>query len=407
MLNKKIFTNILDNFIHPRHELLDMSSLTIEDVDEMLEVAAEHFVFPIIYEGLRKTDAFLSLPAEQQKLNKTRIKKLVIGQTHRTSLFLMLYKDLLTLGIPMLVVKGVVCRNMYQNPDYRASCDEDVLVKREDFTVLDEALQLRGFTRNEKVNPKKDHEVAFYHMGTGLHIEVHLSLFPEDSGAYGRLNQEFEDIFDRYTKELICGVEVETLDPTQHMLYLLCHGLKHFLHSGFGVRQLCDMILFAETYGDRINWSEVVRSTKRQSMYTFWMNLFDIGERYLGFSWEKAGLTKPDDVVFDSEPMLQDLFDSGIYGKKGEDRVHSANITLQAARSGRKKVSLRRSLFPDCAYMALTYTYLEKHKWLLPFAWIQRIFNYMKKRNAKEAMEVVNIGKTRTELLKKYEVIDQ
>lgn len=407
MLNKKeIFLGILDHFIHPDHRLPDLKNLQTDDIEHLFRMANDHSVFPVIYEQVRCTKIYQSLSDEKREYQKKAAKRLVIGQTYRTSLFLMLYNELLNLGIPMLVVKGIVCRNMYQNPDYRQSCDEDILIRREDFRKLDQALEQRGFIREQIDHPEKEHEVTYFHEAQGLYLEVHLSLFPEESGAYGRLNQEFTDVFDHYVMEKIQGVDVCTLDPTSHMLYLLCHGLKHFLHSGFGIRQLCDMVLFAETYGERIDWEQIEIRTKRQHMYLFWMNLFDIGERYLGFSWKKACLKKPKKIKLESEAMLSDILDSGVYGKSSEERVHSANITLEAAKAQKKKLSLRSSLFPGIGYMKTQYPYLNKHKWMLPYAWAKRIYGYLRNKDRQKAMAAVEMGKTRTELLRKYGIIE-
>lgn len=403
--NKKLFLGILENFIHPDHSLSDMKNLQADDIDELFQLAMEHSVFPVIYEQVRKTDVYQNFSEERKQYYKMKTKKLVIGQTYRTSLFLMLYKELLNLEIPMLVIKGIVCRNMYSNPDYRSSCDEDILIRREDFHKLDQALGQRGFLREQIDHPEKEHEITFYNEAKGLHLEVHLSLFPEKSGAYGRLNQEFTDIFDNSVIEKIQGVDIYTLNPTKHMIYLLCHGLKHFLHSGFGIRQLCDMVLFAETYGDRIDWNQVESSTKRQHMYVFWMNLFDIGERYLGFSWEKANIRKPRNLKVDSEAMLIDILDSGVYGKTSEERIHSANITLDAVQTHKKHISVRSSLFPESGYMQNQYPYLKKHKWMLPIAWGQRMVGYLKHKDKRKAIAAVEMGKTRTELLHKYGII--
>ena len=406
MVNEDIFLNILDNFLHSDHRVADMSKLQVNDIIHLLQMGSAHSVFPVIYDQVRKTEAYHNLPDVKQAYYKNNTKRLVIGQTCRTGLFLMLYKELLNLGIPMLVVKGIVCRNMYSNPDYRQSCDEDILIRREDFHKLDQALEQRGFLREQIDHPEKEHEITFYNAAKGLYLEVHLSLFPEESGAYGRLNQEFTDVFDNYVIEKIQGVDIYTLNPTKHMLYLLCHGLKHFLHSGFGIRQLCDMVLFAETYGDRIDWNQVEAGTKRQHMYVFWMNLFDIGEKYLGFSWKKANIRKPRNLKPDSDAMLADILDSGVYGKSSEERVHSANITLEAVQSHKKKISIRSSLFPGMEYMKSRYLYLKKHKWMLPIAWMQRILGYMKNKDRHEVMAAVELGKTRADLLRRYGIIN-
>lgn len=325
-----------------------------------------------------------------------------------TNLFLDLYRRMSRLGVTPLVMKGIICRNIYPLPDYRSSSDEDMLIPREQFSKLDQILLQCGFQRENIENIQKEHEVTYYHPGNGLYLEVHLSLFPEESGSYGRLNTEFPRVFERQTTEMIQGVEIHTLDVTQHMFYLLCHGLKHFLHSGFGIRQLCDMIMFAETYGDDIDWVEVKERTRRQNMYIFWMNLFDIGERYLGFSWEKAGLVRPPKDMIDSEAMLDDILDSGVFGKSSLERAHSANITLQASdQSEKKRSGIIESLFPDIKYMSRDYTYLKKHKWSFPIAWVQRILAYRKKMAGHDITKPMEKGRQRVELLKKYGMISE
>lgn len=408
MKNQKIFLGMLKSFLHPDEKLPGTRKLEQEDWEEILDMASIHAVLPIIYEASWKKVSFQKLPEHERMKCKTLIKRMIVTQTQRTGLFLELYQKILDAGITPLVMKGLVCRDMYRLGDYRISGDEDLLIKIADFSKMDQMLLQYGFQREKVDDYRKEHEITYYNPQSGMHLEVHLSLFSEESGAYGRLNQEFPQIFERHVIRTIQGVEVHTLDETQHMLYLLCHGLKHFLHSGFGIRQLCDMVMFAETYGEVIDWKEVKRRTKRQHMYIFWMNLFDIGERYLGFSWSKAMLKKPDKKLIDSDELLQDILDSGVFGKSTNERLHSANYTLQAADCDEAKGSgLIRSLFPSFEYMKRRYPYLEKKKWCLPLAYLQRIIDYGNRLGGKGAMKTMEKGKERVVLLEKYGIIEK
>lgn len=385
MRNKKLFLGILNHFLHREYPLPDMSNLEEKDWKEIFAFASIHAVFPVVYEAAWRQKSFDKLPAELRESCRRRMKRQVVAQAQSTGFFLMCYQGMIEEGLMPLVVKGLICRNMYEQPDFRISADEDLLIRREEYGRLDAYLKKTGFVKSEggeseNLSLEEIHEITYTHKRTGLRLEVHLSLFPEQSKAYGRLNEEFPGIFEQRVSETVLGIEVYTLNETQHMLYLLCHGLKHFLHSGFGIRQLCDMVLFAETYGDRIDWEEIRERTKRQKMYRFWMNLFDIGERYLGFSWEKADLERPNRVMLDSEEMLADILDSGIYGKSSQERLHSANVTLQAADgSSEERFDIRVALFPELEYMKRQYTYLEKRKWLLPVAWLERMVSYWRR----------------------------
>ena len=407
MSDREIFLMLLKKSIRPAAVLPDMklNTLTVENWEELMRLATEHSVLPMIYEVVRKEDPWQMLPDEMKNYYKSYAKRMVVMQSMTASFMMEIYRDFLRADIRVLIIKGMILRNIYPYPEYRTSSDEDLLIRKEDLKNVDELLLSKGFKRAEMDIFKETHEISYHHMASSLHIEVHLTLFPEESGAYGSLNREFPDIFTRCKAQTIKGQEIWTLDETQHMLYLLCHGLKHFLHSGFGIRQLLDMIMFAETYGSSIDWEEVITRMKEENMYVFAMNLFDIGERYFGFSWEKAALQKPDGKILDSKNLLDDLLDSGVYGKASEERTHSSNITLKAAENKEGKAKNARTLFPDIEYMKRQYKYLEKLPFLLPAAWLQRIAGYLLKNDAKQMKETVEIGNKRVELLKKYDII--
>ena len=400
MSEKMLFLQIMDRFLHGEKTGEALAELSAEETGRLLNLGRVHSLYPVVFEAVRLSEGYLALPEEMRAACKKEARSRVIGQAMRTSLFLGLYQRILAAGVTPLVMKGLVLRDLYAQPDSRSSGDEDLLVKREEFPALDACLVAQGFKRELPDKPLEAHEITYWHRN-GLHIEVHLSLFPEDSEAYGHLNRAFEGVFARQVTEEILGVGIHTLEPTDHMLYLLCHGVKHFLHTGFGIRQVCDMVIFAESYGSRIDWKVLERKAKEEGIWVFAMNLFFLGEKYLGFSWEKAGLRKPD-MALDCEAMLADLLDSGIYGHSSAERTHSANITLQAVSAPKNKAGLGRTLFPARDYMETRYGYVKRHGWLLPVAWGQRIVGYLRRTDRKEAAQTVQTGQRRVALLKQY-----
>ena len=398
-----LFLQIMNRFLHGETAGEQLPELSREQVVGLMAMGRAHSLYPVMFEAVRLNQGYLALPEEVRAGCKKEARSRIISQAMRTSLFLGVYQRILAAGVTPLVMKGLVLRNLYAQPDSRSSGDEDLLVRREEFPALDECLVAQGFTRELPDKPLKSHEITYWHRN-GLHIEVHLSLFPEDSEAYGHLNRAFEGVFARQVTEEILGVGIHTLEPTDHMLYLLCHGVKHFLHTGFGIRQVCDMVIFAESYGSRIDWKVLERKAKEEGIWVFAMNLFFLGEKYLGFSWEKAGVQKPD-MAMDCEPMLADLLDSGIYGRSSAERAHSANITLQAVSAPKKKAGLGRTLFPARDYMETRYGYVKRHGWLLPVAWGQRIVDYVRHTDRQEAVKTVETGQRRVALLKQYGLI--
>ncbi|MGN8921872.1 nucleotidyltransferase domain-containing protein [Lachnospiraceae bacterium HCP28S3_F9] len=403
------FLKILESFMHGKTYHLPEAFTQIE---ELYQMAGIHKMTAAVYEQIRG-EALLQQP-EYTNLAmsfKGYTMREVMMQMQRADGFLRIYEKMCAQGVRPLVVKGIICRNLYEKSDYRVSGDEDILIRKEDFAVCDAILVAEGFQREEPDTEHLPQEIPYINPRNGVYIEMHFDLFAEESGAYGHLNKEFEDAYATCIAEDIQGRTVWTLHPTLHLFYLICHSLKHFLHGGFGIRQVCDMVMMAEHYGEQIDWDYIYERLQALRMEVFWNGLVEIGREYLGFSCEKAhypaSLQK---IHVNCDHLLLDLLDSGIYGDSTAERKHSSNITLAAAESGKKDTvaSVKASLFPGKDYMKRGYPWLERYPWLLPVAWGMRIEGYLKnkRKNSKEEPSGVEIGMSRVELLREYDIID-
>lgn len=403
------FLKILESFMHGKTYHLPEAFTQIE---ELYQMAGIHKMTAAVYEQIRG-EALLQQPEYTNLARnfKGYTMREVMMQMQRADGFLRIYEKMCAQGVRPLVVKGIICRNLYEKSDYRVSGDEDILVRKEDFAVCDAILVAEGFQREEPDTEHLPQEIPYINPQNGVYIEMHFDLFAEESGAYGHLNKEFEDAYATCIAEDIQGRTVWTLHPTLHLFYLICHSLKHFLHGGFGIRQVCDMVMMAEHYGEQIDWDYIYGRLQELRMEVFWNGLVEIGREYLGFSYEKAhypvSLQK---MHVNCDHLLLDLLDSGIYGDSTAERKHSSNITLAAAESGKKDTvaSMKASLFPGKDYMKRGYPWLERYPWLLPVAWGMRIVGYLKnkRKNSKEEPSGVEIGMNRVELLREYDIID-
>lgn len=388
--------------------------LPAEDWAELFRLSQHHQILPMVYDAVYPCPAFRSCPQALVQAVKGQVIRQVMIQSRKTSEFLQIYSQLTAQGLTPLVMKGLVCRNLYREPDYRTSGDEDVLIPREQFQTCSDIFLKHGMQMAEPdKDPNAEGEVPFYKAGGVLSIELHKELFSSESEAYGRLNEFFQDAFERRRKEVIQGVAVETMCHTEHLLYLILHALKHFLHSGFGIRQVCDMVIYADTYGKEIDWKEILEKCRMIHGDVFAAALFDIGEKYLNFDPEKAGYPDPWKAIqADGEDLLEDLLEGGVFGDSSMSRKHSSNITLQAVSESQKgkkaKASILQSLFPDRKYMERNYGYLKKHRFLLPVAYLSRLGKYLKEARGSKgnyAKASIEIGSRRVDLLKKYKII--
>ena len=382
---------------------------------ELFGLADIHSLFPMVFESVyEKIKNSEESPAFVQGSFDKAVRKTTM-QAKRTAMFLELYQFLAERNLRPMVMKGIICRNLYPNPEQRFSVDEDLLIPEELFGEYHKAFLEYGlYAESSEEELKKEHEIS-YRNNRGIYIELHKKPFPPESEVYGDLNRFFTETESRKITENIYGIDVCTLEYTDHLFYQLCHLYKHFLYSGMGIRQIGDITLFSIVYNEKIKWELIAERCREIGAFDFVKAVFKIGADYLfpgEFPKIAAQLFTADDI--DEEALLKDILTGGLYGASSEDRLHSSNITInrmKAYKTGRISSTVLDTLFPPYEYMKKQYGYLDRFPVLLPAAWIQRIFTYgknniFKSKKGNDASEVLRIGKERVRLLEQYNIID-
>ena len=370
---------------------------------KLQRLARSHNVLPLLAQAVWDGSAD-GMPEGASTL-RAAARRVTVSQAQRTGDFLLLYRFLLERGLQPALMKGIVCRDLYPCPEQRPSVDEDFLIDPAEFPAYHAALLEYGLHPAE---PEADaaavYEVSYESRERGLYIELHKQPFPPDSEAYGDCGRLFDGALGRTVVLPIGGESIRTLCPTDHLLYLICHAYKHFLHSGVGIRQVCDIAMFTERFGGQIDWGLVVSGCEEIRIERFAAAIFRITERHLGFSVPAAFAA----YEVDELPLLIDMLTGGLYGTEDADRLHSGSMTLDAVaaqKQGRGRRSLLASLFPKASSLEGRYPYLHGRPWLLPCAWVQRFAGFLKRKN-NSASATVRIGGERIKLLKQYGVID-
>lgn len=238
------------------------NKLEAQEWMDLFRMAEVHQILPMIYEAVYRSPAAGQADPQILAPAKAQMVRTVIMQTQKTGEFEPLYRYLRESGICPLVVKGIVCRNIYPNPDYRISGDEDLLIRPEDFRKCHDLLREYGMQTSEQDMDAEElesvYEVPYGKKGSLIYIELHKSLFPPESEAYGDLNRFFANVHEDAIDIRIDGTDIRTMGYTDHLFYLICHSFKHFLHSGFG------MIITINTNGTLIDeaWADFFAENK-------------------------------------------------------------------------------------------------------------------------------------------------
>ena len=397
-------TTIETQFLHIAKAAVSGGVLPAENVDwpAVFALAGQQKLLPIVFEAVRKTPA----AAENATLFaavKQQVIAQVLHQTMRSAEFAGLYQKLRAAGLHPVVVKGQLCSRLYPQTDHRISADDDLLIPDGEFMACHEQLLANGLTTDTPADelPTAD-EVSYTKKGSPLYIELHRHLFDSSEDTHDELNHFFADLN---------PVEIDgflAMPPHEHLLYLLLHAYKHFVRSGIGLRQFCDIGLWARAYHAEIDWQHLHEQCESVHAATFAAAAFRIARDYLGIEFD---LPAPWDGSIDVEPLLHDTLCGGVYGSNDLTRLHSSTVTLNAVKASRtgEKSSVLRTVFPKREYLERNYPYLKKRPYLLPVAWVQRIAHYAgeKKTGAdSSASGSIKLAKERIELMKRYDIMD-
>ena len=391
-------------FLHIAKAAISGGDLPAEKVDwpAVFALAGQQKLLPILFEAARATpaageNAVLFAVTKQQVIGQ------VLNQTVRSAEFADLYRKLRSAGLHPIVVKGQLCSRLYPQTDHRISADDDLLIPDGEFMACHEQLLTNGLTTDTPADELASaDEVSYTKKGSLLYIELHRHLFDSSEDAHDDLNHFFTDINPVETDGFLA------MPPHEHLLYLILHAYKHFVRSGIGLRQFCDIGLWARAYHVEIDWQRLHEQCESVHAATFAAAAFCIAGDYLGIEFD---LPAPWDGSIDVEPLLHDTLCGGVYGSNDLTRLHSSTVTLNAVKASRtgEKSSVLSTVFPKREYLERRYPYLKKRPYLLPVAWMQRIAHYASEKQSgtdNSASGSIKLGKERIELMKRYGIMD-
>lgn len=384
--------------------------LSAPDWMELFRLADLHKLLPLI------ADAAVPLPslrsAVQGGLDWEKITTAVFSQVNRQACqeneFLNLLIELRGEGLEPLVLKGPVLRALYPRPLLRPSVDDDLFVPSARLPDYHRAFLAHGLTADKPdADLQTADELAYHRPGSPLYLELHAALFDRGSPIFAPYNDGFTAEPEKPESVRIQDVDLRTLQPTDHLKFLLLHACKHFLFSGFGLRIVTDICLFARAYADRIDFPAVRDACAALRCDRLAEAIFRIGENRLGLAAPFRFAAEVDETA-----LLGDVLSAGLLGAT-PDRLHSVRALQDAviAARGEKKAGggMRSILFPPLSRIKGEYPFLNRRPWLLPWAWTRRAARYgVRRLRGQEAKptESLRVSRERTELLRTYDLID-
>ena len=344
--------------------------------DEVIDLANKHKVEGIVYLALRKSNLVSKIGEKRLSLLKQKAAITGIGQSRHISGLSIVFNKIIEENIPVIVLKGLVVRDFYPQPDQRTMSDADILVHKDDVEKVKNLLIDMGYIFLE--DHKASHHIALVHNRYPV-IEVHWNLFKRD-GFSNELEHYERLIWNRAININVGEAEVLSLSYEDLALHLCMHMAAHLASTGFGVRQLCDLVVLVEKKGEEINWNSFIMKARMYGFEKFSLIMFLLCKKLFDMEIPKELEVSSVNNKKYIAALLDEIFESGVHGKKEmanqfatqvafnfEDK--DSNPTLGAIKR------YFRFIFPRIDDMSDKYSYAKKVKVLAPIAWIHHLFS--------------------------------
>lgn len=227
-------------------------------------------------------------------------------------------------GIDAILLKGCGTAAWYPVPELRKSGDIDLLFKSEDETR--KALQIlaqQGFVTTED-QPANHHIVC--ESRDSVSLELHMSLAePFDSEKTNRFLADCQKEYFAHRRVVDCmGVAFELTSDGYHAFYLLLHMLQHYVRAGFGVKLLCDWVVFWESPLSEEEKTIFLRLTQESGTFGFAVMMTRVCVKYLGLREKQVEFlmqAEPKDVCDLAEELMAEIFEAEEFGHSSKDRM--------------------------------------------------------------------------------------
>ena len=270
-------------------------------------------------------------------------------------------------GIDYCVLKGSASAYYYKSPLLRAMGDVDFLVKTEDLEKAKNILLEDGFSLYE------DKHISHIVLRKGkMHFEMHFSLPGMPEGKYGEIIKTYlKDIFEKAKTVNIEGLEFKIPCPFHHGLILLMHTYHHMLGEGVGLRHLCDIAVFINSFKENGFEKAFKEKLETCGLWHFAKILAHTCYKYLERE-KKSFMTEDLDDV--AQAVINDIFAGGNFGRKDENRKSQSLAISDRGKDGINKSTRLQFIKSVNNAAQVQFPFIKRHKILHPVGFLAFIF---------------------------------
>lgn len=308
---EKILLDLLAEELQGKKDIQQRQKI---DWNMLFSQAEKHSVLSLLYNRIETSD----LQEGQKKRWISRCRSVVLQNYHMLFSAKYIIRYLEEHHIPCALLKGASIAECFPVPELRKSGDIDILVLgKENKKRAETLLAERGFTKSKEQHASH-HTVWF--TTEGLEVEVHTRL--SESFNNEAANKKIESLLNNLSGQIqrkeLMGVEFPVLTDGYQAYHLLLHMLTHYLHAGFGLRLLCDWVVFWNREVAEADCAEYRRLVAESGLQVFSDMITGVCVHFLGLKPPHTGELVP---LEQAEIFMKEVLDAEEFGSSTSDRL--------------------------------------------------------------------------------------
>ena len=346
------------------------------DAERLIALSKKHDLAHLVSDALIRNGLITDLYKDFRKIRKQKLLA-IYRDANRTDFYEEVKKLLSQAKIEFVPMKGILVKELYPESWMRSSCDLDILIHDKDIERATSVLIEGGLTTDNKINY---HDVSFFKDKN--HLELHFNICED--------NKQFDKLLNEVWNYTVAVGEYESRETNVFFVFHhIAHMAYHFLSGGCGIRPFIDLRLMRKKgfYSD----NELIALLNECGLKPFYDAVCDLTDVWFGDK-EHTELTKA---------MSDYIICGGVYGN-----VDNGSTAGVARNKGSKIKYMTGMAFPSYESMCFVYPTLKKHKILLPFCYIHRLFSKLfGKERRRVRARIKNIKSSQDSNIKEVKVL--
>lgn len=330
-----------------------------EDVswNKIREIADKQKILPLLFEAVRRLEKKYQPDEELMKCWEKETLSCTLFYAFQMQHIFSLLKKAEEKEIDMLLLKGIVLRDMYPVPELRTMSDVDIIIKPEQLELVKDLFFSNGYEIiSENAGP------TIYHKKEVLKFEV-FHVIP--SGLKSAKGTEI-DIWSGSLKTK--GEHIFMPSPENMLLHSITHLMKHLRTRGSGIRNLADIVLLLEK--SELDMSYVWEQIKILEAEKIFKGILFAAKKYFECEIQEDFFDIDEEYI---DRLMEYMLMTSIYGEMENAYILDARTAEGNVWARIKNYIVK--MFPPTSKLADRYGYAKKNRWLLPVAWLHRIYN--------------------------------